>query len=628
MRAVVQGVDARKAWNQYLKAEGERDDLRRMKSAIAQIRTEFAAAARREGKPGTARLVLIDASVELVPAKLPTLEEFARERGMEDFSEAEQAEAYENTYSTATRRASRRAQLVRRQLDALRWLEDLVAQDPKPGDGVIAWLTPSLAERIESAGMPTLFSLIERINGEGARWWRGLPGIGAEKAKRIMDWLIAHEEAIGMPIAPHARTERMKLQPAELDAVVSPATGLVPMEKFIVPSDLDGSVGLYRSPALCILGAKNDYDAIKIWLGSKRRDQAAGESSTERAYRKEAERLLLWSILVRKKALSSLNVEDAIEYTRFLQAPPAEWCGPRHHQRWSPNWRPFEGPLKAGAMRHALIILRSLFDFLVKQNYMTGNPFSAIALPADSVLGVGKVLSFSQWDFIAAQLGKEPDNAIARRRDRAIRWLYATGLRLSEVVDARCSHLTEETFPTPEGKTVKGWFLKVVGKGRKARRVPVPKHLVAELQDEFAQMGRSRSVKHATNADVAILTRFDKNNNPLAWSKSGLAKAIRAFMKSCALQLNEEDAQAVMRATTHWLRHTHATHSLVGRKGRPAMHLIEVRDNLGHKSIATTSQYLRSDELGRLIAVEALYGQSDHEPEGSSAAGAGTTPAT
>jgi hypothetical protein len=61
MRAVVQGIDLRASWDRYLRTEGEHEDLRKVRSTIARMRTEFAAAARRHARPGTARLVLIDA---------------------------------------------------------------------------------------------------------------------------------------------------------------------------------------------------------------------------------------------------------------------------------------------------------------------------------------------------------------------------------------------------------------------------------------------------------------------------------------------------------------------------------------------------------------------------------------
>ena len=61
MRAVVQGIDLRASWDRYLRTEGEHEDLRKVRSTIARMRTEFAAAARRHARPGTARLILVEA---------------------------------------------------------------------------------------------------------------------------------------------------------------------------------------------------------------------------------------------------------------------------------------------------------------------------------------------------------------------------------------------------------------------------------------------------------------------------------------------------------------------------------------------------------------------------------------
>lgn len=52
MRAVVQGIDPRASWDRYLRVEGEGTDKRLVRSTIAWIRDEFAAAARREERPG------------------------------------------------------------------------------------------------------------------------------------------------------------------------------------------------------------------------------------------------------------------------------------------------------------------------------------------------------------------------------------------------------------------------------------------------------------------------------------------------------------------------------------------------------------------------------------------------
>ena len=124
MRGLVQGLPVRDMWERYLQVEGASGDLRVVRATIHWMRDAFAAAARREDRFGTARLVLIDVSrLPEVAVKLPTLDAFAAARGLEEFSQAEQIEAYEAVYGRASQRQSRRARLVQRQLDALRWLE-------------------------------------------------------------------------------------------------------------------------------------------------------------------------------------------------------------------------------------------------------------------------------------------------------------------------------------------------------------------------------------------------------------------------------------------------------------------------------------------------------------------------
>jgi len=175
MRAIVQGVHAPAAWDRYLRTEGDSGDVRLVRSTIAWIREEFAAAAKRQDRFGTARLVKLDVSKIPDPGvKLPTLEAFAEEHGLEDESEAEQVAAYEQEFGKRSQILKRRGRLIERQLDALRWLEDLIAQPPRAGDAVAAWLDPGLASHLEAADIFTLAQLMERINGIGQRWFRAL----------------------------------------------------------------------------------------------------------------------------------------------------------------------------------------------------------------------------------------------------------------------------------------------------------------------------------------------------------------------------------------------------------------------------------------------------------------------
>jgi len=216
MRALVQGVHAPAAWDRYLRTEGDSGDVRLVRSTIGWIREEFAAAAKRQDRHGTARLVRLDVSKIPDPGvRLPTLEAFAEERGLEDESQAEQLAAYETEFGRRSQQLRRRGRLVERQLEALRWLEDLIAQPPRAGDSVAAWLDPGLAAHLEAADIFTLAQLIERINGIGRRWYAGmLDGDtgrpSAAKAYRVLRAMLNATVEDGVLIAnPALRLGRM-----------------------------------------------------------------------------------------------------------------------------------------------------------------------------------------------------------------------------------------------------------------------------------------------------------------------------------------------------------------------------------------------------------------------------------
>ncbi|MBB5405554.1 hypothetical protein HDG40_007542 [Paraburkholderia sp. JPY158] len=123
-----------------------------------------------------------------------------------------------------------------------------------------------------------------------------------------------------------------------LVAVTQPRS-IVPWEELRLPHEVDGSQGSFRAPRnACTLNATNDYEAVQAWLALHE------TATTQRAYRKEAERLILWAIVERGRALSSLTTDDAIAYRAFVRRPtPRErWVGPPR-PRDSVEWRPFTG---------------------------------------------------------------------------------------------------------------------------------------------------------------------------------------------------------------------------------------------------------------------------------------------
>ena len=651
MRAVVQGLDTRDSWDRYLRLEGEHDDVRNVRRTIQWMRDEFAAAAKRHDRFGTARLVQLD-TTELFAAEpaLPSLEEFAAAQGLSEFSQTEQLEQYQVHYGTATQRQARRSRLIAKQLDALAWLERLVAQPPQAGDAIASWLHPDLVVRLEASGIFTIRNLIDRINGRGLRWSTGIRAIGTAKAERILDWLRAHEAAIGLKIGAHVQVKPSKLYPHELARVVPKATAIVPLDKFVMPAELDGTDGLYRAPQrLCLIKARNDYEAVLAWIRSKQGlslarkaalqhqrgiDSAAPEgpmawlnylSHTQRAYLKEAERFLLWAIVQHKKPLSSMTLEDCEAYRTFLAdpAPMDRWCGSRACKKWSPLWRPFEGPLSPRAQRHAITILKSLYKFLVDQCYLIGNPWNGIALPkmAGARINKGRSFTQAQWDFIEQQLTLLPDTSTHHRLRFALHFFYGTGLRLAEAVAAQVDHLNWVSYPpdSEDDEPVEGWELTVIGKGDKERVVPVPLDVIGELSHYLVARGLDPDPEHSGNRgafllgqamDVAERAPWLPQARRLADPKTGIAPStlygqLKTFFTECADVLARTDpkgAQRLAAASTHWLRHTHGSHAVAA--GTP---LDVLQQNLGHASLDTTTIYTTSEERRRMKAVQAFW---------------------
>lgn len=660
MRALVQGIDRRQAFDRYLAGTAESTDERAIQSTTVWIRERLAAAATREARPGMARLVRIDLKTIGVregesARDLPSIEEFARDEGLEDERFADQLNAYQERFGRAVDRQRRREKLVEKQLEALRWLERVACEPPAAGDGVASWLHPRLATFLQNSDILTLAQLAERVNGLGLRWHTGLKGIGSVKAARIANWLKESATSTGLTIGSHSDVPRATVRSYELARVVKPAADVRPLEKLIVPSELDGSRGAYRRPQQqCLLEAANDYDAVLAWLRSKRplsiaqregmatRRRARGAdaaasiatgsglewlaelSNTQRAYRKEAERLLIWSIVERKKPLSSLTTEDCTAYRDFLRdpAPRSKWCAPRSRQRWSPLWRPFEGPLSPEAQRQAVVILQNLWSFLVEQNYLVGNPWRGVAVararPTKAM--ASRSLTVSQMDFVERQLNALSDDSMSQRLAFAVRLLYATGLRISEVVAARTDDLQRVSYP-PERRDddpLDGWMLKVMGKGDKLREVPVPDEVVEVLGRYLASRGLSADPLAETNRGAFLLGQSlefrttapqladDRFESRDGLSALALYEQLKGFFHACATaQQVLGDARAAerfSRASTHWLRHSHASHAVASE-----VPIQIVQQNLGHASLATVTVYVTSEERTRLAAINTFW---------------------
>jgi integrase/recombinase XerD len=235
----------------------------------------------------------------------------------------------------------------------------------------------------------------------------------------------------------------------------------------------------------------------------------------------------------------------------------------------------FSNSLDGRSVGRKLSAIRHLYRFLLLDSRITTDPTLNIESPRQ-----WRVLpkSLSRDEIEATLAGTQPKNGSARAqalalRDRAmIELLYAGGVRVSEVADARLEDLKLEMG-----------YVMVRGKGDKERMVPlgVPAQQSLEL---YLKNGREE------------LTR--KKNSPLLFIGTGA----RRLTRERVWQLVSRASQASGRhASPHMLRHSCATHMVEN-----GADLRTVQTILGHADISTTQVYTHV-ALDRLKSVYAKH---------------------
>lgn len=361
---------------------------------------------------------------------------------------------------------------------------------------------------------------------------------------------------------------------------------LQPLERFAVPAELNGSRGSNRADFGTVrqIAADNDLAAIKTWLA-----EFHDSPRTLRHYRKEAERLLLWALLERGKPLSSLTREDCQAYEAFLADPqPRErWCGPKA-PRLSPEWRPFQGPLSAGSRRTALLIVNSLFTYLVKAGYLSGNPLALIKRRnrgGNVQPSVERYLEQAHWQVLLDTIEALPRKTLNEQRHyERIRFLmallYLMGPRVSEVA----GH-TMGSFREIRGR----WWWQITGKGAKTARVPVNRDMVQALQ-RYRQF-HALSPMPPPGDDTPLVMNL---KGTAGITDNMIYRIVKDLVNKAAVRLEADDpyqADKLRRASTHWFRHTSITH-----QADAGINLRYLQRSARHAKLDTTGLYLHAED--------------------------------
>ncbi|MFX1739916.1 tyrosine-type recombinase/integrase [Paraburkholderia sp. A1RI_3L] len=394
-------------------------------------------------------------------------------------------------------------------------------------------------------------------------------------------------------------------------------------------------------PARRQIRAETDLDALALWLGNY-----VDRPTTHANYRKEAERLLLWALadalagpgaiaqddlrafraflaapdrrhpiwtaIAELKPISSLTHEDLTRYREFLADPqPSRIWMTENGARYAthdPRWRPFARPLDPVSVKQAVLILDSLFGWLVEAGYLRGNPLGLLRQrrrrPAQHVT---RFLPTVMWQHVKDYVAAMPDDSAAQQREKArARWLttlfYLMGLRISEVAAGVMGNFVREIG----ADGTRRWWLEVTGKGLKYRRIPVSDELLEELI-RYRQ-AHGLAPLPARHEATPLLLPFRRRAGAAAGdgvNRKTVHNAIKAVFEQAADWVEAqgsalgdaasgdyaEHAAHLRAASAHWLRHTAASHMLDNN-----IDLRAVRDNLGHDSINTTSQYAHEED--------------------------------
>ncbi len=245
------------------------------------------------------------------------------------------------------------------------------------------------------------------------------------------------------------------------------------------------------------------------------------------------------------------------DLTRFV-----EWCGGGFISSFELNrLRGFvrhetARGLESGSISRAISVLRTVGRWLRETGKLESDPAALLTMPRvhrnlPSFLSVSEVVQVIE--------SYDTGNTLGIRNRAVVELLYGTGIRASEAVSVMITDLD-----------LGARLLRVLGKGRKERVVPVSGCAVDALETWFAR--RSEFLEGREDPRTIFVSVRGRRLDPRDLRRivaRGVARAARAAG-----------------ATPHTFRHSFATHLL--DRGAD---LRAVQDMLGHASLSTTQIY-------------------------------------
>ena len=223
----------------------------------------------------------------------------------------------------------------------------------------------------------------------------------------------------------------------------------------------------------------------------------------------------------------------------------------------------FKNGLKSSSVNRKISTIKSFFIFLLKKKHILVSPVDDIEMIKQE-----KYLPISMSEKEVELLLESPNlDSFIGIRDRAmIEMLYATGMRVSELINLKITDIDHNRL-----------VVKVMGKGSKERLIPY-----GEVASDYL--------------NLYLKNRKEINSNEIFLSNRGKKITRSAFWNRIKLYLKKENLKESI--SPHTLRHAFATHLL--NRGAD---LRSVQILLGHSDLSTTQIYthIAKQRLGEIL---------------------------
>ena len=233
--------------------------------------------------------------------------------------------------------------------------------------------------------------------------------------------------------------------------------------------------------------------------------------------------------------------------------------------------------IKPSSQSRLISSLKNFFDYLIIEKIIFINPINSIQYPKIATK-IPETLSTQEIDKLIDYLKKSKKNSL--RNCTILEVLYSCGLRVSELTNLNISDIFFDDL-----------LIKILGKGRKERFVPMSK-IVKDMIKDYLNSERFNIITKKGFEDILFLNnRGEKLTRVMIYTILNIAKKGIGIKK---------------KVSPHILRHSFATHLIEN-----GADISSIQHMLGHTNITTTERYLHVSKEHLVETIKRFHPKKD-----------------